>query len=153
MTLLLLFNSGCSIQERLSGNLKKEKKMNEGEFYQAFKKWALAIAKEENPGDQITAFNFGLFETSQGYSIYLIGSKVYDEKDDDWACTVDFTPKKRYFEIPSKIASGKKWDVIESEVIAILKKFISSTDFKQTFFSRATAITVGFDDGNLTRVK
>ena len=47
------------------------------------------------PAD-IVAFNFGLFETENGYGIYLIGSKSYDEQDDDWACDIDFEPEDKY---------------------------------------------------------
>ncbi|MDF2858168.1 MAG: hypothetical protein K0Q87_4019 [Neobacillus sp.] len=38
---------------------------------------------------EIKALNTGLFSP---YGIELIGAKVYDPEDDDWACEEDFVP-------------------------------------------------------------
>lgn len=52
--------------------------------------WIQQINDETILPSDIVAFNFGLFESEEGYCIYLTGSKFYDESDDDWACDIDF---------------------------------------------------------------
>ena len=54
--------------------------------------WIQQINDETILPSDIVAFNFGLFESEEGYCIYLTGSKFYDESDDDWACDIDFEP-------------------------------------------------------------
>jgi hypothetical protein len=58
--------------------------------------WIDGITKAENPDKTIVAYYFGLFETHDGYTIYLVGSKEYDSEDDDWACNNDFSPSEKY---------------------------------------------------------
>jgi hypothetical protein len=39
-----------------------------------FNLWLEDIIKTENPSKDIIAYNFGVFETPEGYEIYLVGS-------------------------------------------------------------------------------
>lgn len=43
--------------------------------------WIQQINDETILPSDIVAFNFGLFESEEGYCIYLTGSKFYDESD------------------------------------------------------------------------
>ena len=45
--------------------------------------WIQQINDETILPSDIVAFNFGLFESEEGYCIYLTGSKFYDESDDE----------------------------------------------------------------------
>jgi len=109
------------------------------------------LHKKKKPSESIVAYNIGLFESEDGYMAYLIGSQEYDESNDDWACNEDFVPRKKYFNLPN--SKDKKWEIILEEVKVFMKEFMKSDSAKESFFSYATAITVGFDEGDLIKVK
>lgn len=100
----------------------------------------------------IVAFNFGLFETENGYGIYLIGSNFYDEHDDDWACNIDFEPKNKYLNFNSENIKTMKWEEFQNEVKSIISKYIS-TNINQLPIFKGKVITIGFDDGNLVKIR
>ncbi|MCJ8314226.1 MAG: hypothetical protein HRU38_18915 [Saccharospirillaceae bacterium] len=39
-----------------------------------------------NERPDVVAINIGLIESTNGFQAYMIGSKVYDINDDEWAC-------------------------------------------------------------------
>lgn len=120
-------------------------------FTPNFVKWLQRVVYKEKPPNGIVAYNVGLFESQNGYSAYLIGSKKYNPRDDDWAANEAWTPKERYFSIPKGIF--KDWKDVQSGVVGALKMFLNSDAGKESFLGKATAVTVGFDDGDLERVK
>ena len=119
------------------------------EFYQ----WIRSINANETPNNEIIAFRFGLFETENGITMYLVGSKEFDEEDEDWACNEDFEPKNKYLELPSEYVKGKKWENVLKDALIILRAFINSDEFKTSIFKNSVAIAAGFDDGDLNRIK
>ena len=46
-----------------------------------------------------------------------------------------------------------KWEKVQELVEMKIREFINSEDFKSSFFNKAKAIVVGFDDGDLVRLK
>jgi hypothetical protein len=122
-------------------------------FKEQFDNWITRLTKNEKPTAEVVAFNFGLFETESGYTIYVIGAKTFDEEDSDWATEVDFEPKDKYLEINPDETKGLEWnDVLEKAKLTI-EQFISSDKFNDSFLRNAEAITTGFDDGDLLRIK
>ena len=103
------------------------------------------------PAD-IVAFNFGLFETENGYGIYLTGSKSYDEQDDDWACNIDFEPENKYLICASENIKMLKWEEFQKEAKGIISKYISANMDQLPIF-QGKVITIGFDDGNLVKIR
>jgi translation elongation factor EF-G len=118
-----------------------------------FNNWLNRISKTEAVSDNIIAFNFGLFESENGYTIYLIGSETFDEEDDDWATNVDFEPKEKYFELNASLVKGKDWQKVLEVSEELVKEYLNSESLHNTIFKKAEAITTGFDDGELVRIK
>ncbi len=118
-----------------------------------FNNWLDRINKSETISDKIVAFNFGLFETENGYTIYLIGSETFDEEDDDWATNVDFEPEEKYFELDSSLVKRKDWQEVLEITEKRVKEYLNSESLNNTIFKNAKAITTGFDDGDLLRIK
>ena len=117
------------------------------------KKWVIRIQQNEKlPSSSIKAYNFGIIETKNGYSIYLIGSSKYNESHDDWACEEDYVPKEKYLHL-SKEYGDLEWKEVEKIVAHALRDYVKSEEFENSFLFQATAITIGFDDGDLTRIK
>jgi hypothetical protein len=122
------------------------------EFETRFCAWLERISKKEKPPKSVVAYNIGLFESTNGYSAYLVGADEYSEEDSDWACDETFTPKERYFLLPDE-TKGQAWQVVLDRVARAAKDFLKTPAGKSSLFAKAKAVTVGFDDGDLTRVK
>ncbi|MCC9168995.1 hypothetical protein [Pontibacter harenae] len=118
-----------------------------------FTNWLDRINKTETVSDSIVAFNFGLFETESSYTIYLTGSETFDEEDDDWATNVNFEPEDKYFELDPSTMKGKDWEKALEVYEGLVSEYVNSENFNNSIFKNAEAITTGFDDGNLVRVK
>ena len=118
-----------------------------------FEEWIFRVTKTEDVPADIRAFNFGLFRNSQGsYSTYVIGARRYDPEDDDWACEEDFCPNEKYFDLVEYSGEDCDWRDVQSKLVGTLRQLIASPRFKGCFLAPASAITVGFDDGDLERV-
>lgn len=115
---------------------------------EVIKKWIVNIDKTEVLPSEIMALSFNLYE--EPYSIELVGSTWFDEKDEDWACDEDFEPTQRScpdFEIPGNL----KWEEVLEIIATILKNLIEELSDLRLF--KVEHIAVGFTDGNLTIIK
>lgn len=115
--------------------------------------WLGRINEKEELPDDIIAFNFGIFESPAGYSLYLTGSGSYDPNDDDWATEVDYTPEEKYLFIKNDSKEKITWNQFLTSVTDIIKGYIESEDFKTSILNKSQVITVGFDDGDLVKIK
>lgn len=115
-----------------------------------FNNWLNQILKTEKPNADIQAYYFGIVETTEGYETYLIGSKEFDEKDDDWACNIDFVPKDKYLTLGQ---NGVDWELILVDVKKCIENYIQTPNFKNSFLEKAKAIATGFDGGDMYRIK
>lgn len=120
---------------------------------QRLHEWVDNINKTERIDKSIIAFNFGLFESEEGFTMYLTGSKVFDEDDDDWATNMDFEPKQKYFSFGTVFLKDKDWEDILKYSENLVRTYIASEAFKTSIFVQAKGIAVGFDDGDLTIIK
>lgn len=112
------------------------------------KQWILSVDSEQNMPDDIIALNFGLFEGP--FSMYLIGSKTYDEDDSDWACDEDYIPAHKYCP-PLGIPASTDWETVLEDLAGELKEIIAETPHLDLW--RAEHITIGFDDGDFVCLK
>jgi hypothetical protein len=120
-------------------------------IFENFSSWLERIGNNSPPPEGIVAYNFGLFEGADGYTVYLTGSREYDPEDDRWACSEDYVPAEKYFTLPTSFAR-KDWRSIQREVALLVRRFLDSPKSASSFFTPSAAITVGFDDGDLERV-
>ena len=111
--------------------------------------WLLELSHNEVIPENIVALNFGIFESENGYCVYLIGSESYDVDDDDWACDVDYEPVDKYLNIEGVDVDPDKF---LNEVITILLDIIS-LEKVSAWLLRTKYITVGFDDGVLEKIR
>ncbi|MFD1186274.1 hypothetical protein [Pontibacter rugosus] len=118
-----------------------------------FNNWLDRINKTETVDDRIIALNFGLFEAENGYTLYLTGSECFDEEDDTWATNIDFEPKEKYFVLSSSLVKGKEWQEVLTVSKELVTEYLNAVNLSNTIFKHVKAITIGFDDGNLIRIK
>lgn len=120
---------------------------------QEFAEWLKNINQIEKVDNSIIGFNFGLFETTNGFGMYLIGSKTFETGNEDWATNVDFEPKQKYFEFGKEFSANKDWQDIHNISEKLIREYVESEKFRTSVFSNAKGITTGFDDGNLIVIK
>lgn len=122
--------------------------------YNAFVEWLTRIEQLDLPPKDIIAFNFGIFENANGfYTTNLSGSRSFDPDDGDWACTGDYAPTEKYLDLPEYTSAEKDWQEVLVDVVDLVDQYARSPQFSTSFLANATAITVGFEDGDLERVK
>jgi hypothetical protein len=126
--------------------------MQPGPFDDVIVPWLGRLTSAETPPRSIVAFNVGLFETEEGFTAYLAGADRYDPNDADWACDETFTPRERYVVLPVRRGEGA-WQQVQDLVADAIRRFLASRDGAASFLAKAQAVTVGFDDGDLVRVK
>ncbi len=124
-------------------------KKQEDEVATAFEAWLSSIDADSIP-ENVIAVNLGLFETADGYGAYIIGSRHYDPDDDSWACNEDFVPSTKYFPLGSAF-SHMRWSDVVSAYRRLLESYLAKHPGSQ--LHRLSAVTVGFDDGDLVRVQ
>ncbi|WP_289192204.1 hypothetical protein, partial [Xylanibacter rodentium] len=89
--------------------------------------WLTAIDNKETVPSEITAFNIGIFEQDEGYSIYLTGSEEYDADGDDWACDVDFEPANKYLELSGPGIKAMEWQEFQDMIVKIVSDYLDTS--------------------------
>lgn len=163
MLLALLSAFSCSINTDVAANdlpvitqhdsLSLQASITQETDRLTLREWISRICETERPDPSVIAYNFGLIQIDNGYSLYLIGSKEYDVNNSDWAFSIDFEPRMKYYPLTDTNYSKLSWDKVQGKVNEELKDFTASVTFKNSFFANAKAITTGFDDGDLVRIK
>jgi hypothetical protein len=115
--------------------------------------WLKNIEKQDGtPPDSVIAFNLGLMESNQGYMMYFVGAFEYSEDDDDWACIEPPTKPYRYLKLPDKV-QNESWETILDLCKKALTELESDGTLKTTLIKNAKAITTGFDNGELVKIR
>ncbi|MPL92736.1 hypothetical protein SDC9_38849 [bioreactor metagenome] len=115
--------------------------------------WLSEIEKRDGrPPEGVIAFNFGLIESNKGYQMYLVGAYEYSEDNDDWACIEPPVKPYRYLRLPEKIQS-LPWEYALDFCINTLTEMDEENMFDGTVLKDALAITTGFDDGELIKIR
>ena len=123
---------------------------NELEIPERFSKWIDKIETGNLPNEKIKGLNFGLFESADSYMMYLIGAERFDENDENWACEVDYEPEYKYLDLNDSKLNDSDWEYILDYSISLINDYLREND---SFLTNIENITIGFDDGNLTRLK
>lgn len=115
--------------------------------------WLNQIEKiDGKPPIEVIAFNIGIYESENGFELYLVGGFEYDEYDDDWACIEMPDERHRYMTLPTEL-SKLGWEDVLKNVANSLNELEKEGKFKTTILKNAEAITTGFDDGELVKIR
>ena len=117
-----------------------------------FKEWIKTIIESEHPNKKIIGYYFGIFESGKcQYTLYLSGSKEFDKEDDGWACDDDYKPKDKYLNLDQ--FQGLKWEDVLINVVDMLRKFVKTDLYYNSFLAKAKGIATGFDGGDLVLIE
>ena len=98
----------------------------------------------------VVAFNFNLAEAFQRFQVDVIGATHYDPDDPDWAGEEAFASYPRFFDLPHAVV-GSRWEEAQELVAQFVFDYIRAAPDSSPL-RRATAVTIGFVDGELKRV-
>ena len=115
--------------------------------------WLKNIEMQDGiPPDSVIAFNLGLMESDQGFMMYFVGAFEYSQDDDDWACLEPPTKPYRYLRLPDKI-QNESWKTILDLCKNALTELENDGSLNRTLIKNAKAITTGFDESELIRIR
>ena len=110
-----------------------------------FNQWLNDILKNDLPKG-IKAINFNLYEDGNNkWSIELIGSSIFDENNDDWACNEVFTTRDN----PFILVKESDWKAIEIIFKNLVEEYLKYGKYASKL-KKYTAIGIGFVDGDLS---
>ena len=125
--------------------------------------WLVQLVNTEPPPKSIRGLHFGLFETAEGFTLYVTGADSYDRNDPDWACANDWWPEGRYVNIAlfaelgiALRGSGEAtWEVAQAIAIALVKAFFTehARQFQEASGLTQVCVASGFDDGDVYEVR
>lgn len=111
--------------------------------------WLDNILMNDIPKD-VHALCFNLYQNEDYYwSLELVGTNHYDEKDDDWACheICDFGTRKN----PFVLRHRAYWGIVLNLIYSVLLDYIESGKYAHLLKSKL-CVAVGFVDGDLKTV-
>ena len=116
--------------------------------YTAFAAWLDAALGAGPLPEEIVAFNFNLYESSEDaepplFDVQLIGAPSYDADDPDWACDEIYSTGENLFTL-----SAEDWEACLADVIGLVEQYLSDGQYADLFHAKQ-ALTVGFVDGDL----
>lgn len=123
----------------------------EKEIEKRLEEWLMTLAQSETVPEEIQGLNFGIYETEDGYCVYLSGAEQYDADDSDWACDMDYEPAEENNGVGF---SGEPWSSIDWEEFLkltkdALSKILNNKEEKIRAYVGNRYVTTGFDDGDL----
>lgn len=109
-----------------------------------FFEWMDTILVAELPSE-IKAINFNLYEDGENtWSIELVGTSVFDEHNDDWACCEVFTTRNN----PFVIEQVGVWQTIEELFTEWINDYLCNGLYARKI-KEYEAVGIGFVDGDL----
>ncbi len=115
--------------------------------------WLKKIAAAESMPQDIVAVNIGMFESDNGYGVYMCGFKEYDGEDDDWTCKPEYEPREKYLMLAGRGFESMVWETLLHQMILALKEILESGCASVRHFFDGRIVTAGFDEDKLFRVK
>lgn len=101
--------------------------------------WLINICKERPSNKLVSNYEFGLFESSGEYTIYLVGINKYRNGDTSFK-HIDFKPLNMYYTISQNEYTNINSDELQNKVFLQLKEFTRTEQFKTSFFVKAEKI-------------
>jgi hypothetical protein len=102
--------------------------------------WLLNVCEKDRPQKSISIFKFGLFESANDYTLFLIGTNTYDEGQNHSVTRIEFQPTNMYFKLPQKNYKGLNRDQVIGNLTSQLKDFAQTQMFKTSFLAQATTV-------------
>jgi hypothetical protein len=112
--------------------------------FKTLQEWLLNACDMEKPKMQIAIYSFGLFESSNNYTIFMVGLNKY-QKGRDSVIRIDYEPSNMYFQLPKNEFYDLNREQVLEKLKRELKDFTNTEKFKNSFFAQADLIKADFE--------
>lgn len=102
--------------------------------------WLTYICKNEHPNKTIGTYSFGLFESKNEYTLYLVGTNTYEVSNDHTQIRIEFSPADIYFSLPETEFRGLKKEQLYANITSQVKAFMKTNTYKTSFFKDAKQV-------------
>jgi hypothetical protein len=111
--------------------------------FRSVQEWLFNICNTEKPGKLIATYNFGVFESQDDYTIFLVGLNEYGTEQHS-ITRIDFEPSSMYFRLPKNEYKDLNREQVLARLTSQLKDFTTTEKFRTSFFMQAQSITTDF---------
>ncbi|MED4285082.1 hypothetical protein P4679_24490 [Priestia megaterium] len=122
--------------------------------YEQFEKEFTELLEKNPLSDAIKAYNFGLYQSSFQFHLYITGSEEWDKEDDDWATNNDYFPEEHIINNSLLRKLYQYWRF--NPDLGLFLSIVSIAMFVNTYinkypekFPKRVVFATGFDDGDL----
>jgi hypothetical protein len=105
--------------------------------FASLQEWLLNICEKDAPQKLISKYTVGLFESSNDYTLDLVGVNTYDEDKNRSATRIEFEPTNMYFKLPEAYYQNLSREQLLDKLTLELKDFANTERFKTSFIAKA----------------
>jgi hypothetical protein len=115
--------------------------------------WFFKLCDTEKPAKDTLAYKLGFFETGNCYAIYLVRLKDHEKEGHVSKTIKEDEQPVEYYPLSKSEYKDLKWEKVLDKIKTQLAEFTKTEKFKNSSLAKANAVTIGFDDGDLVRIK
>jgi hypothetical protein len=108
--------------------------------FRTLQDWLINICDKDKPQKSIAKYKFGLFESSNDYTIFLVGVNTYDEGNHRSGTHIEFQPANMYFTLPKAYYGNLNRQQLLHKLTSQLKDFVNTEKFRNSFFIKANIV-------------
>ena len=102
--------------------------------------WLSAICDGEKPGKAIAQYNIGLWKSGHEYTLAITGENKEQVGANASRVTIDYAPSNGYYKLPVHYYKGLTHARLLQKLSAALQAFAGSSQFRQSFLSKAERV-------------
>ena len=104
--------------------------------FKSVQEWLFTICDGNKPEKSIDTYEFGIFESSDNYTMFLVGLNKYDKGDTSFT-RIEFESSNMYFQLPKTEYKNLNRDELVKRLTTELKDFTNTEKFKASFLMNA----------------
>ena len=102
--------------------------------------WLSSICRLSKPAKYISDFQFGLFESTNDYTLFLVGQNTYDTGKSHSEIRNEFQPRDMYNKLRKSEFQNLTRDQLLNKLTSQLKDFSKTDEFKNSFFTKSDKV-------------
>jgi hypothetical protein len=108
--------------------------------FKTLHEWLLNIYENDKPQKLITKYRFGLFESPNDYTLFLVGVNTYEEEQNRSITRVEFVPENMYFRLPETYYNSLNREQLLDKLTFQLKDLLNTEKFETSFLAKANIV-------------
>ena len=108
--------------------------------FKTWQDWLHNICDKDKPQKPIAKYKFGLFESSNDYTLVLVGVNTYVEGKNRSVTRIEFEPANMYFKLPETYYENLNREQLLDKLASQLKEFANTKKIKTSFFTKANIV-------------